>query len=240
MKKHKLDKLFSDKLNDFENQPSAAAWERLEESLERKSQKQIWAWISIAASAMLVAFSSWYMLADSTSMNYADFTYSDDQINEVKVPYEIVMVPVFIRVPVDSSPAVVHEMISKNPEVRSERKENMLPTTLTNTPVALASNSSNNYQLTPDEQLPKSVAGMESEDLNTDQTTGAIAENSIDTHEPLTIIYKQSEPESESNFNKAINYVVEVRNGDKKLVNFKKIKENIKSKLKLNKEVNSI
>lgn len=231
MIKHKIDKLFSDKLNDYQYQPSTAGWERLEESLKQRSQKQLWTWISIAASAMLVAFSSWYMLADDSSVNHSNYTYSDSQVNEVDVPYEIVLVPVFIRVPVERSPAVAQLAENEAPRPKSRRNESMLPKNISNTPIPLANNYPNTHQLTPD---------IQSEDLRMSQTSEAIAESSDDIREPLTIIYKLSEPEPKSNFTKAIDYVVEVRNGDKKLVNFKKIKENIRSKLKLNKEVNSI
>ena len=66
-----------------------------------------------------------------------------------------------------------------------------------------------------------------------------IAEEQIGSLEPLTITYIQGEPEPVSNFTKAINYMEDVRKGDKKLINFKKIGEGIKSKFKSDKEVNS-
>jgi hypothetical protein len=240
MKKHKLDKLFSDKLNDYQRQPSTAGWERLEESLEQRPQKQLWTWISIAASAMLVAFSSWYMFADDSSVSQSNYTYSDSQVNEVDVPYEIVLVPVFIQVPIDHSTTEAQLADNKVPEIKSERNEYILPKNISNTSVTLANNSPNAHQLVPARQLPEVIDDTQSEDLRIAQASEAITENIADIHEPLTIIYKLSEPEPKSNFTKAIDYVVEVRNGDKKLVDFKKIKENIKLKLKLNKEVNSI
>ena len=106
MKKHKLDNLFSDKLSDYQSQPSPQAWEALEESLEKNSEKFSWAWVGIAASAILVAVSSWYMLSADNATNTVDYAYSEYQTGEVDVPVEIVLVPVFIQAPANNTPAV--------------------------------------------------------------------------------------------------------------------------------------
>ena len=105
-------------------------------------------------------------------------------------------------------------------------------------PVVLVDNTVFEHHLAPVIQEPLPLATDE-EELIIASTKETIVDGQQVTRESLTIIYKQGEPESKSNFTKAINYMEDVRNGDKKLVNFKKIGEGIKSKFKSNKDTNS-
>lgn len=239
MKKHKLDKFFSDKLDDYQNIPSPEAWEKLEESLKQQSPKPIWAWISIAASAALVAVSSWYMLGIDSSTNTNDYAYSVNPTEEVDVPVEIVLVPVFIQVPVINT--VTEEPINNQKPRVAYNDEGTVQLVKDSqlAPVILTDNKVLEHQLAPiiQEQLP--LVDDYIEELIMASSKEIIASKQQNTLEPLTIIYKQGEPEPISNFTKAINYMEDVRNGDKKLVNFKKIGETIRSKFKSNKEVNS-
>jgi hypothetical protein len=240
MKKHKLDNLFSDKLSDYQSQPSPQAWEKLEESLEQKSKKSAWAWIGIAASAVLVAVSSWYMLSADNSTNNYDYAYSEIQTEELDVPVEIVLVPVFIQAPATNTPDVdqlsnqkAQVAITEEPTLKLVEDKQQQP------PVVLADNKVFEHQLAPVIQEPLPLASDETEALVMASASEIVVEEQQITLEPLTVIYKQGEPESKSNFTKAMNYMEDVRKGDKKLLNFQKIGENIKSKFKSNKDTNS-
>jgi hypothetical protein len=239
MKKHKLDKLFSDKLDDYQNKPSPEAWEKLEESLKQQSPKQLWTWISIAASAALVVVSSWYMLSADNSPNTNEYAYSVNPSEDVAVPLEIVLVPVFIQVPVINT--VTEKPINYQKAQVAQNDEEMieLPKDTQQVPVVVADNKVLEHQLAPIIQEPLPLVAETDEELIMASSKETIAEEQQSSFEPLTIIYKQGEPESKSNFTKAINYMEDVRKGDKKLINFKKIGEGIKSKFKSNKEVNS-
>lgn len=239
MKKHNLDKLFHDKLDDHQSIPSSEAWEKLEESLEQRSRKPLWTWLSIAASAVLAIVSSWYMFSIDAPTNTYEYAYSDIQAEDVDVPKEIVFVPVFVQVaePITQPKDPVNPPQTQLAETKDENhiQVNDKP----QTEVIVAENKVFEHKLTPVIQEPLPLTTDESEDL-------AIASNKeidntevTNTLEPLTIIYKQGEPESKSNFTKAINYMEDVRNGEKELVIFKKLRENIRSKFKSNKDVNS-
>ena len=239
MKKHKLDKLFSDKLDDYQKIPSPQAWEKLDESLKQQAPKQIWTWISIAASAALVAVSSWYMLSTDNTSNTNEYAYSDNLTEDVAVPLEIVLVPVFIQVPVintvtDEPPNNQNTQIANNDAETVEALKDMQQA-----PVTLTDNKVLEHQLAPIIQEPLPLVAEAEEELIMASSKETIAEEQIGSLEPLTITYIQGEPEPVSNFTKAINYMEDVRKGDKKLINFKKIGEGIKSKFKSDKEVNS-
>ena len=235
MKKHKLDKLFSDKLEDRQSQPRPESWEALEASLTRQSPKQVWTWISIAASAALVALSSWYILSADSSTNTNDYTYSLNPTEEVDVPLEVVLVPVFIQVPVGNTAS---EEPSNIQVTKNAEEVVALPKDTEQVPTILADNKVLEHQLAPiiQEPLPLDTdIGNEADEFIMASTRETIVEDQQNTLEPLTIIYKQGETEPESNFTKAINYMEDVRNGDKKLLNFRKIGDSIKSKFKSNK-----
>jgi hypothetical protein len=239
MKKHKLDKLFSDKLDDYQNIPSPQAWEKLDESLKQQTPKQIWTWISIAASAALVAVSSWYMLSTDNTSNNNEYAYSDNLTEDVAVPLEIVLVPVFIQVPVfntitDEPINNQNTQIANNDAATVEALED-----IQQAPVTLTDNKVLEHQLAPIIKEPLPLVAEADKELIMASSKETIAEEQLGNLEPLTIIYIQGEPEPVSNFTKAINYMEDVRKGDKKLINFKKIGEGIKSKFKSDKEVNS-
>ena len=242
MKKHKLDNLFSDKLKGHQSQPRPESWETLEESLSHHSSKPLWTWVSIAASAALVAASSWYVLHDDSSTNTNDYTYSSLPAEEVDVPLEIVFVPVFIQVPVVNTTSEKPTNIQKSHVAKNNEKVVALPKDSEQVPTVLADNKVLEHQLAPiiREPLPLDTdKSNEADELIMASAKETIVEEQQNTLEPLTIIYKQGEAEPESNFTKAINYMEDVRNGDKKLLNFKKIGDSIKSKFKSNKEENS-
>jgi len=239
MKKHSLDKLFHDKLDDHQSAPSPDAWERLEESLEQRSRKPLWTWMSIAASAVLAIVSSWYMFSIDAPTRTYEYSYSDKQAENVDVPKEIVFVPVFIQV-AETTTQPKEQVAPPQTQLAETKEDNHIQLNdKPQTDVILTDNKVFEHQLTPVIQEPLPLANDEAEDI-------AIASNKeidktveTNTLEPLTIIYKQGKPESKSNFTKAINYMEDVRNGEKKLVNFQKLRDNIQSKFKSNKDENS-
>ena len=239
MKKHKLDKLFSDKLDDYQNIPSPQAWEKLDESLKQRAPKQLWTWISIAASAALVVVSSWYILSADNSSNTNEYAYSVNPTEDVAVPLEIVLVPVFIQVPVINTPTEEPINYQKVQVAHNDEETVKVIKDMQQAPVILTNNKVLEHQLTPIIQEPLPLVAEADEELIMASSKETIAEEQQSSFEPLTIIYKQGEPEPKSNFTKAINYMEDVRNGDKKLLNFKKIGDSIKSKFKSNKEENS-
>jgi hypothetical protein len=235
MKKHKLDKLFSDKLEDYQNQPSAGAWEVIESGLENKSHKPVWTWLSIAASAVLAIVSSWYMFSESNIDPTVNYAHSQNQIDIVDVPQEIILVPVYIHVP------AAQELVL-NQKVQIEKPTPPAAVIIDDTPqqnIVITDNKVLEHQLAPIIQEPLPLADDNSQEVVIASTKEMATVNEQSTLEPLTIIYKQGKAEPKSNFTKAINYMEDVRKGDKKLVNFKKIGDSIKSKFKSNKVENS-
>jgi hypothetical protein len=179
------------------------------------------------------------MLSVDNSANTNDYAYSESQTAEIDVPVEIVLVPVFIQSPANTTPAV-DQLSSQKAQVAINKEPTFkLAEDTQQPPVVLADNKVFEHQLAPVIQEPLPLASDETEELIIASSKETIAEGQQITHEPLTIIYKQGEPESKSNFTKAMNYMEDVRNGDKKLLNFQKIGENIKSKFKSNKDENS-
>jgi hypothetical protein len=239
MKKHKLDKLFSDKLEDHQSQPRPEAWETLEESLAKNSPKLVWTWISIAASAALVALSSWYILSADSSNNTIEYAYSEDPAGEVEVPIEIVYVPVFIQVPAIKATTEESSNNHKSQLAITEAEVVELTKDTGQAPTVLADTKVLEYQLTPVIQEPLPLITDDTEELVLASSKETIVEEQQNTLEPLTIIYKQGETEPQSNFTKAINYMEDVRTGDKRLINFKKFGESIRSKFKSNKDEKS-
>jgi hypothetical protein len=239
MKKHKIDKIFSDKLEDYQSQPRPEAWATLEESLAQQSPKQVWAWISIAASAVLVAASSWYILSADSSTPLDEYAYTVNPTEELDVPKEIVLVPIFIQVPVNNIALEKPISIQKHQVANNDEGSVELEKDTEQVPTVLADNKVLEHQLAPIIQEPLPLDADDTEELIIASSKETTAQDQTNTLEPLTIIYKQGEPEAKSNFTKALDYMEDVRKGDKRLVNFKKIGESIKSKFKSNKDVNS-
>lgn len=235
MKKHNLDKLFSDKLKGFQSAPASESWEKLEESLNQRPNRAIWTWMSIAASAVLAIVSSVYMLSIDNTPKAYKYSYLENQTENVDVPVEFVFVPVFIQVaesttPTEKKAAPTQSYVAKeNTDNQLQKKEDQQRA------VVVANNKVLDHQLTPVIQEPLPLITDSTDDIIIASTKEVEATGSTNTLKPLTIIYKQGEPESKSNFTKAINYMEDVRNGEKKVALFQKIRENIQSKFKSNK-----
>lgn len=223
MVKHKLDKLFSDRLEDFGTDPTPSAWEQIDSQLDQKKHKAIWAWAGIAATAALLLASSWLMLSQTEEADAFTYNYADSALGNLQAPTEVVYVPIYIPVMVEQPVAV-----SKETKPAQVVKQNIEPAQ--EKPVVLAQSEE-----IPVEQ-PEIIALKEVPVVNADNLLMASAETPIaqepEQLQPVTIIYKQGEPAEESNFIKAMNYMEDVRMGEKKLLNFDKIKENIRSRFR--------
>ncbi|WP_417590925.1 outer membrane beta-barrel protein [Owenweeksia hongkongensis] len=69
----KIDKLFSDGLNDFEASPQSDSWARINATMEKKQQKKrgfYWRWASIAAAVVLAFYSGYYFNDNTTIETY--------------------------------------------------------------------------------------------------------------------------------------------------------------------------
>lgn len=241
MEKHKLDQLFSDKLSDFEELPSANAWEQLDEELNKSKKRPYGMWLSIAASAALAIVSSWYLLTGSISESELSYTYSDASSTEAELPTQIVYVPIYIQYPTADQQLIAKEV--PTPQQKAEPFQKVALESKSN--ALMVSNPLEKSSEREDIIMPE-VLDIEEVPLVTEIEETLMAyvdpvmqDEPAQEQLPLTIIYKQGEPAKESNFTKAINYMEDVRLGEKKLVNFEKLRDNIKSKFKSNKDVNT-
>ncbi len=69
----KIDKLFSDGLNDFEASPQSDSWARINATMEKKQQKKrvlYWRWASIAAAVVLAFYTGYYFNDNTTIETY--------------------------------------------------------------------------------------------------------------------------------------------------------------------------
>ncbi len=78
MKKHPVDRLFSDKLKDFEMKPSDNTWERLQVSPGKKGVRKIFVYWS-AAAMVLMAFGGYYWIQQNERTSGAALAVTDQQ-----------------------------------------------------------------------------------------------------------------------------------------------------------------
>jgi hypothetical protein len=237
MEKDKLDKLFADKLQDHELTPGVNAWNAIEQSLDKK-KKNIWPLIGIAASAVLAVISSWYLITATEDPTQVEYSYAQQDQSNLDVPASVIYVPIFIHVP--STPIEINDIdkVNQTQLVADSKPANNLEQINPNKH-KLAKDMSLNSGLSPVIREPLPILVEDPEEIIIASAKDDIVAGSINTPKPLTIIYKQGTPEPKSKFTQAVNYMEEVRIGNKKLINFKKLRENIQSKLSSNKEVNS-
>ena len=237
MATHKLDKFFNEKLLEMEQIPNPAAWVEVEEKLDQSSNKNVWLWLGIAASAALVLVSSWYMLSIDSKSPQVQYSYAHSTIEKAEVPVKIILVPLIIQVRVNSKNEVNTEYDPVSTAKIESKREN--PNKDQESIVLVTANTVLEHQLKPILQQPLPV---DLEITNELIVASAVEIKHLEpktTQLPLTIIYKQGSVEPKSKFSQAMNYLEDVRTGNKKLVNFKKIRENIQLKLNSNKDPNS-
>jgi hypothetical protein len=223
MAKHKLDELFSEGLKDFTPTPAPAAWEQIENQLDQKSRKAYWAWAGIAVTAALLFASSWLMFTQNETTESYAYDYAEVSPENITQPAEDVYVPIYIYTPA-RQPASVTEQSKPFSVVKRDTEP------VQEQPVVLAQTKElpvEQPEIIPLEEVPMVTAEevlMATADTQMTQEPASL--------EPVTIIYKQGEPAEESNFIKAMNYMEEVRMGEKKLLNFDKLRENIRSRFR--------
>lgn len=223
MAKHKLDELFSDGLENFEASPAPAAWETIESRLNQKRGRAAWSWMGIAATAALLLASSWLMFTQTEEATTDVYTYAESSIDELVLPTEVIYVPIYIHTVVEK-PAQIATQPVKSGVAKQE------PVIDEEEPIDLASTEEipvEQPEIITLEDVPLVTA---EEVLMASTETPAVAPPA--QPQPVTIIYKQGEPAKESNFVKAMNYMEEVRMGEKKLVNFEKLRNNLRSRFR--------
>lgn len=67
MKNEELDRLFRQKLEQLEGQPSTQAWQQLEQQLQHKKQRKVWVYLSGIAASLLLLLGIWGSLEYSSS-----------------------------------------------------------------------------------------------------------------------------------------------------------------------------
>jgi hypothetical protein len=77
MKKHQVDKLFSDKLKDFEMEPSEKAWERLDAKLDRSPNRNYLSYWA-AAVVILMALSGYFLLQQNSSVHTGELAVEEN------------------------------------------------------------------------------------------------------------------------------------------------------------------
>ncbi|MEN8247467.1 MAG: hypothetical protein ABFS32_00920 [Bacteroidota bacterium] len=239
MGKHEIDKLFSDKLEELEYQPQVSSWERVEEALDQKSGKVIWPWVGIAASAVLAMSSFWYFLDKQVPENNTLYSYLHDTSNEITVPAKVYLIPVIINV--ESTQNIVKKDNPQEKPLNIEVQPNPIQIESEEiNPTLIASNDLPENTIKPvmEEALPEEPYTEE----NTVIASSGEIETEVETETdfaPLTIIYKQGSKEDKTNFEKAYAYLEEVSKGEKRLLDFRRLGENIKSKFNSSTETNS-
>lgn len=237
MEKHNLDKLFSDKLGEVQIEPQAASWDQIEASLSNKSRKLSWTWASIAASAIFAVMSSWYLLNSPNISKVAEYDYAEQDINISRLPVQVVYVPIYIH---SLKPA--EQVITTDRTNVIEKAEVQLALTDTRTSGDEIMTNSETEEIITEQAT---IIAMEEVPVNSEEevfiasTVDKLDEKTENGQKSITIIYKQGEPAKESNFTKAISYMEDVRMGEKKLVNFEKLRENFRSKFKSSEEVDT-
>lgn len=223
MAKHKVDKLFSDGLESFESAPAPSAWDEIENRLDQKKGRAYWAWAGIAASAALFITSAWLMFSEPATRPTDEFVYTTTEIGNLNQPAEVIYVPIYIHAGAKETTQPVKQAVNTEKNIQKEVpvQEEML---------VLAKNEE-----IPVER-PELMTLEEVPEVTSEEVVLASAEIAVDQEpaqlQPVTIIYKQGEPAKESNFVRAMNYMEDVRMGEKKLVNFEKLRENFRSRFR--------
>lgn len=227
MGKHRLDKLFADKLEGLEYQPQNASWNEINDSLDRKSSKALWSWLGVAASVLLAVFAIWYLVDTQDTNISQDYALMEQPNNDIYLPAKVILVPVIIgiqtpEIVVNTNPVEEESNILIPPNPILDKQENKKP-------MVLATNDSPENTTNPvitDPLIPETDID-ESQVIATNIDTDTESESKL---VPVTIIYKQGNKEDKTNFEKAYAYLEEVSRGEKRLLDFKRIGENLRSK----------
>jgi len=227
MAKHKLDKIFADGLQEFTAAPAPSAWDQIEESLQRKQKGAFWAWAGIAASAALLLGSSWLMFQSPDRSTSDLYEYAKETVDDTALPPDVVYVPIYIHTIIERSETPEQKMAKA-----VQPTQNKPAVVIVAEETALAANEQEVLLEEPEIVTIEDVPELATEDILLASAEMPIESATNKIQQPVTIIYKQGEPAKESNFTKALNYMEEVRMGEKKLVNFDKLRENFRSKFR--------
>jgi len=178
------------------------------------------------------------MITATPDTTQVEYSYAQQNEPNVDVPVSIVYVPVFIHIPTPAMEIGNIDKVNKTRLAADSKPVNSFEQ-INPKQHKLAKDMSLNTGLLPIIREPLPVLVEDADEIIIASAKDDINTSSLNTRKPLTIIYKQGTPEPKSKFTQAVSYMEDVRNGDKKLINFKKLRENIQSKLSSNKEVNS-
>jgi len=239
MERHKIDKLFADKLKTLEQKPSTNTWQEIAQSLDKNSNNNRWRRLGIAVSIVLFCTIGIILLPYSTPKPLNYHYAADNEDNNI-VPKEVIIIPVIIGLQPASSPQIATSAdITDKPATGVE--DNLPPITVTTNSAAslIADSRIPEQQLKPVIQEPLPIQVISPHDNATASTQNISTTNKQSETQPVTIIYKPGPLEEKSKLSKALTYMEQVRTGEKKILNLEKFRNNIQTKFKKNKLVNS-
>lgn len=125
--RHPLDELFSVKLEQFEIEPPAEVWARLEKNLEKKKKKRIFVWMirtGLAASLVLVLATGWYLTMQKHAATENNEQITQNQsINQNNTPPKQIV----NREPVmDEQPTHDRNVVASMPSPHATQKHSSL------------------------------------------------------------------------------------------------------------------
>jgi hypothetical protein len=238
MEKHNLDNFFAKKLAGHEIAAGTETWDKISKVLDKKQRIKTSGWLSIAATAALL-ITSGYLIIQSISADNEDYVVKTINIDiEPDVPVYETQLPVFIRQHDDNSLASADQNTTINLTNQNQNKPDHV--TLVSNEQSVATTENSNIKPILDSELllvQPILIGSES-DLDHDgmnkkeEQPVLLASSKEIVSQPVTIIYKQGEVKEKSKISKALNFMGEVGNREKKLLDIGKIKTSLFSKNK--------
>lgn len=213
-----IDKLFSKGLRTYEEAPSADGWAQLESKLPSNRNRTIY-WVAASvAGVLLTAAIAWNNILNKSDISLYDSQQLATQANFPQREY--IPVPILVQTntivyvdrPVRSNERVVETSIAKNTSKPIE-----IQSALELEPVGSTYAFSNNIA------LPKIDF--------TDNIPASVEDDAV------TIIYKKGDPKHPK-LAKAFNFMKEVGEGERQLIDFEKISNNLMARRETNNHSN--
>ena len=198
-KDKQIDKLFQKSLGNYEETPSASVWDSIDIQLPKNNSRIIY-WVAASIAVFLITSTiGWNFILERTNA----FTYETNEVS-VKANYpqkEFILLPILIH-----TKSIVY--IEREATVKIDDNFMNVKPKVTDYPSIRSSNElkpvSDYYTLNTYISIPGSIDLINSE------------------NEPLTIIYKKGNPKYPL-LAKAVNFIKEVGEGERQLINFEKL-----------------
>lgn len=220
-----IDKLFSKGLSNLEEAPSANAWKQIESQLpSRRNRAMYWVAASMAG-ILLTASIGWNRILTKSNLPIYD---SQELVTSANFPQkEFIPVPILIQT---KTIVYVDRPINENNQRKVEKETVIADNTnliqsIETQPTFELQSVGTAYAMQSDVQLPAL-------DLN-----NPIASTQED-ESAVTIIYKKGDPKYPK-LAKALNYMKEVGEGERQLINFEKISNNLIARRETNNNSNN-